>query len=71
VLLRKLAQDIDKTDNTAAKSKLKNFSDEIVAMQQQERLSKNDLEIAKARYEVLQAEIALTDAQNAKSTVRL
>jgi len=29
------------------------------------------LDIAKARYEVLLAEIALEDARNAKSTVRL
>lgn len=70
-LLRKLQQDMDKTDNAASKLRLKNFSDEILAMQQKERLNKTDLEIAKARYELLQAQIALEDAQNAKSTVRL
>jgi hypothetical protein len=34
-------------------------------------LSKLDLDLAKARYDVLLAEIALEEAQNAKSTVRL
>lgn len=70
-LLRKLSQDIDKTDSRIAKEKLKNFSNEIENMKQREKLSKTDLEIAKARYEVLQAQIALEEAQNAKSTVRL
>ena len=70
-LLRKLSQDIDKTDSRIAKGKLKAFADEIEAMKVQEKLSKTDLEIAKTRYELLQAEIALEDARNAKSTVRL
>ena len=70
-LLRKLAQDIDKTNNQAAKTRIKNFSDEIEGLQQKTKLSKSELDIAKARYEVLLAEIALEDARNAKSTVRL
>ena len=70
-LLRKLSQDIDKTDSSIAKAKLKAFSDEIEAMKEQNQLSKTDLEIAKARYELLLAQIALEEAQNAKSTVRL
>lgn len=70
-LLRKLSQDIDKTDSAAAKAKLKAFSDEIEAMKEQGQLSKAELDIAKARYEVLLAQIALEEAQNAKSTVRL
>ena len=70
-MLRKLSQDIDKIDSQIAKNKLKAFSDEIEAMQKQEKLSKSDLEIAKARYEVLQAQIALEETKNAKSTVRL
>jgi hypothetical protein len=40
-------------------------------MQDQEKLSQTDLAIAKARYELLLAQIALEEAQNAKSTVRL
>lgn len=70
-MLRTLQKDMDKTDNQVAKTKLKAFSDEINAMQKREKLTKTDLQIAKARYEVLQAQIALEEAQNAKSTVRL
>lgn len=71
VLIKKIAKDIDKTNNDSAKLKLKNFSAEIDGLQQKNKLSKSELDIAKARYEVLQAEIALEDARNAKSTVRL
>lgn len=70
-MLRNLQQDIDKTDSRIAKEKLKNFSDEIEAMRNREKLTKNDLELAKAKYEVVKAQIALEEAQNAKSTVRL
>lgn len=70
-MLRQLNQDIDKTDSVIAKNKLKAFADEISAMQDQEKLSNTSLEIAKAKYEILQAQIALEDAQNAKSTVQL
>ena len=70
-LIRKLAQDIDKTDSAYAKRRLKNFSDEIQQLQNKEKLTKTEMDLAKARYEILLAEIALTEAQNAKSTVRL
>lgn len=70
-MLRNLQQDIDKTDNRMAKEKLKAFFDEINSMKEKEKLSKTDLELAKSKYEVLKAQIALEEAQNAKSTVRL
>ena len=70
-LLHDLAQDIDKTDNQAAKSKLKNFASEIESMREQGELSQLDLKIAQARYEVLKAQISLEEAQNAKSIVRM
>ena len=70
-LLRQIQQDIDKTDSKIAKNKLKNFSLEIDALKQREKLSKSSLEIAKAQYEMLQAQIALEEAQNAKTAVRL
>lgn len=70
-LMRQLSQDIDKIDSAAAKTKLKNFRDEIQDMQNMNEMTKFDLEVAKARYEVLKAQIALEEAQNAKSTVRL
>ena len=70
-LMNQLSQDIDKTTNTAAKTKLNNFKQEIQDMQNLNVMSKFDLDVAKARYEILKAQIALEDAQNAKSTVRL
>lgn len=70
-LLRDINKDIDKTDNLASKSRLKNFADEITAMKEQGQLSQLELKIAQARYAQLQAQIALEEAQNAKSTVRL
>ena len=70
-LLRDINNDIDKTDNQLAKNKLKNFADEIEGMKEQNQLSQLDLKIAQARYEQLQAQIALEEAQNAKSIVRL
>lgn len=70
-LMRKLSQDIDKTDSAAAKSKLASFKQEIADMQEKNEMSKFDLEVANARYDLLLAQIALEEAQNAKSTVRL
>ena len=70
-LLRDVNRDIDTTNNKNAKTKLKNFADEIEQMREQGQLSQLDLKIAQARYEVLKAQIALEEAQNAKSTVRL
>ena len=70
-LLRDINKDIDKTDNLASKNRLKNFADEITAMKEQGQLSQLELKIAQARYAQLQAQIALEEAQNAKSTVRL
>jgi hypothetical protein len=40
-------------------------------MKKKEKLTKTDLELAKAKYEIVKAEIALEEARNAKSTVRL
>ena len=62
---------IDKTTNEAAKARLKSYTEEIQQLQEKNKLSNLELEIAKAKYDVLLAEIALEEAQNAKSTVRL
>ena len=70
-MLRSLQQDIDKTDSSIAKKELNDFAKKITALQNIEKLTKNDLELAKAKYEILKAEIALREAQIAKSTVRL
>ena len=68
---RTLSKDIDKTDSKSAKAKLANFSKELRALQEKDKLSKLELEIAQKKYDLLKAQIALEESQNAKSTVRL
>ena len=70
-LMRTAQQEIDKTTNSIAKNKLKNFVKETNELQNQTKLSKFELEIQQAKYDLLLAEIALEDAQNAKTKVRL
>lgn len=67
----KLQKEIDKTSNVAAKERLKNFKQDTAKLQEKNQLSKYELELHQAKYDVLLAEIALEEAQNAKSTVRL
>ena len=68
---RTLSKDIDKTDSKSAKAKLANFSKELRSLQEKDKLSKLELEIAQKKYDLLKAQIALEESQNAKSTVRL
>ena len=68
---RTLAKDMDKTDSKAAKTRLANFSKELKALEEKDELSNVELEIAKRKYELLKAQIALEDSQNAKSVIRL
>ena len=70
-LMRKVSKDIDKTDSKISKEKLANFNKEIEAAQQKNKLSVAEMDILKARYEILEAELALEEAKNAKSIVRL
>ena len=70
-LMRTAQQEIDKTTNSVAKQRLKEFIKETDQLQDKSKLSKYELEIQQAKYDLLLAEIALEDAQNAKSTVRL
>ena len=70
-LMNQAQQEIDKTSNTVAKRKLKSFIDETNQLQQQGKLSQYELEIQQAKYDLLLAEIALEEAQQSKSTVRL
>lgn len=70
-LMRTASKALDETDNKVAKQKLKNFIDETKSLQENTQLSKYELEIQQAKYDLLLAEIALEEAQNAKSTVRL
>lgn len=68
---RKLQQDMDKTTNTAAKQRLALFDRELQALRDKNELSKVELSLAQGRYELLLAQIALEEAQNAKTAVRL
>ena len=70
-LMRTAQQEIDKTQNTVAKRRLTQFIKETEQLQHQNKLSNYELEIQQAKYDLLLAEIALEEAQNAKSTVRL
>ena len=70
-MLNDIQRDIDKTSNVAAKQRLNNFATEIEQLQKKGKLSNLELEIAQAKYKQLQAQIALEEAQNAKSVVRL
>ena len=70
-LMRQAQQEIDKTSNTVAKRRLQSFISETNQMQNQNKLSQYELDIQQAKYDLLLAEIALEEAQNAKSTVRL
>ena len=70
-LMNKAQQEIDKSTNTVAKQRLKQFINETDQLQKKNRLSSYELEIQQAKYDLLLAEIALEDAQDAKSQVRL
>lgn len=70
-LLRKIEQDTMKTTNTSAKAKYSAFAKEIEQLQQKDKLSAFELSIAQAKYKLLQAQIALEEAQNAKNDIRL
>lgn len=70
-LMRTASKALDETDNKVAKQKLKNFIEETQSLQENTKLSEYELEIQQAKYDLLLAEIALEEAQNAKSTVRL
>ena len=70
-LMNTAQQAIDKTTNTVAKRRLQSFIQETKQLQNKSKLSKYELDIQQAKYDLLLAEIALEEAQNAKSTVRL
>lgn len=70
-LMRTATKAMDDTSNKVAKQKIKNYIEETKKLQNNTKLSKYELEIQQAKYDLLLAEIALEEAQNAKSTVRL
>ena len=70
-MLRKIQTDMDSTSNRAAKQRLDNFAKEIESLKARDKMTKADLELAQKRYDLLLAQIALEEAQKAKTTVRL
>ena len=70
-MMRTAQSEIDKSTNAAAKKRLKQFINETSALQDQTKLSQYELDIQQAKYNLLLAELALEEQQNAKSTVRL
>lgn len=71
-LNRTILQDISKTDNVAAKSKLKDVLEQVNALQNSNaQMSEYELKTLQAKYDLRLAEIALEEAQEAKSQVRL
>lgn len=62
---------MEKTDNVRAKQQYQEYIKQIEQMQKKGKLSSYELSIAQAEYEVLKAKIALEEAQQSKSQVRL
>lgn len=70
-LIRQAQEDMAENDSFLAKQRYQEYIDYVEQLQEQGRLSEYELKIAQARYEVLQAQIALEEAQNAKDSMRL
>lgn len=70
-MMRSIENDMLKTDNARAKQRLKAFQDQTKQLKSSEKLSKTELDIQQKKYDLLLAELALEEAKNAKSTVRL
>ena len=71
-LIRQMEKSIDETDNLKAKAVLNDLLDETnEKLEKGVELSQYDLEYMQKKYDLELARIALEEAQNAKSTVRL
>ena len=70
-LARQAQLEMDKTDNLMAKQKYQEYIKYIDQLGETNQMSQQDLEIAQARFNLLQAQIALEEAQNAKDSMRL
>lgn len=71
-LLRNVSSSIDDTTSINAKEKLKAIQDEInLAAEKENELTQQDVDILQKKYELRLAEIALEEAQNEKTQVRL
>ena len=71
-LNRQIQKSIDSTDNVSSQKQLRALQQEMLEMSKDgQQLSKYDLEYLQKKYDLMVAEQAFRDAQNAKSVVRL
>lgn len=70
-LIRQAQMEMDKTDNNRAKQQYNDYVKYIEQLQETGKLSSYELSVAQAKYELLQAQIALEEAKDAKDQVRL
>lgn len=71
-LANKIAEGIEKTTNPKAQQKLAKLrEDELEMLREKEHLTQSDLDIAEARYEIALKEIALEEAQENKTAMKL
>ena len=71
-LANKITEGIEKTTDLKAQQKLTKLrDDELKMLREKEHLTQSDLDIAEARYEIALKEIALEDAQNNKTSMKL
>lgn len=67
----KLQVDIDNATDSAMRERLEALQEEIDIRRENNTLSEYDLDILEAKYQVLQAQMALEDAQNNRNQLRL
>ncbi len=67
----RLQADIDDATDSAMRDRLKALQEEIDIRRENNTLSEYDLDILEAKYQVLQAQMALEDAQNNRNQLRL
>ena len=71
-LNRQINQSLDKTDNVKSQKELRELQSQLLAMNEAGvEVSQRDIEYMQKKYELMLAQQALEDAQNAKSVVRL
>lgn len=70
-LIRQAQMEMNKTDNNRAKQQYNDYVKYIEQLQESGKLSSYELSVAQAKYELLQAQIALEEAKDAKDQVRL
>lgn len=71
-LNRKINQDLAKTTSAKSSKELRDLQEELLALNEEGvNVSQRDIEFMQKKYNLLVAEQALRDAQNAKSVVRL